>query len=184
MVERNGSFETVEDDSRVVGQLLLSLLTAASSSAVMMPTASPPPHASARDEPLSPAKQATAPNTVTATRTSVSDEPKDFGEKPDPPGMPPQPDAAAASGGDKKKHGYLPIESGAVELFRIRFKLGAMVFGFVVADVAGAFVFYAWADMLIVGYFVAETLLRMFQQRQQSLQSSSPKNATTVEPNA
>jgi hypothetical protein len=172
MVERNGSFETVDDDSKVVGQLLLSLLTSAAEAAGVMMPPTPPPHASTRDEPLSPAKQATATNTVTATRTSVSDEPKDFGERPDPPGMPTQTDAAAASGGD-----YHITESGAVELFRVLFKLSAMMFGFVMADVAGAFVFYAWADMLIVGYFVAETLLQMFQQRQQSPQSSSLKNA-------
>jgi hypothetical protein len=185
MVERNGSFGTVDDDSKVVGQLLLSLLTAAAeAAAVLMPPTPPPPRASTRDEPLSPAKQATATNTVTATRTRASDEPKDFSEKPDPPGTTPQPDAAAASGGDKKKHGYPIIESGAVEPFRILFKLGAMMFGFVVADVAGAFVFYAWADMLIVANLATNALLRMFQQRQQSPQSSSPKNATPVEPSA
>jgi hypothetical protein len=189
MVERNGSFDTVDDDSKVVGQLLLSLLTAASSSssAVMMsPAPPPPPHALTRDEPLAPSKQATAANTVTATRTSGSDEPKDYEAKPkakpDPPAQP-HAEAAAASGGEQTKLGFHKKELYRPELFDTMFaKLGAMVFGFVVADVAGAFVLYAWADMLIVAYFAADTLLRMFQQRQQSSKSSSPKNATPVEP--
>ena len=94
---------------------------------------------------------ALAPSTTTS-----SDEPEDLEATPEP--QPPQPpeeaEAEAAGGREQSKQGYRPNGSRAKPNLMF-VKVGAMMIGFLVAEIPGA----------IVGFVVSDTILRLFQRQ-------------------